>query len=163
MHATRSCLMIALFSFAPVVSRSALTSEELKIVTVADGLMSTFPRDLEQSVQISSATDELEGVRKVANLFEGMLSASGLTSRFVEMPKVMGRAGHLVAELKGDRGKRLLLIGHLDTVLPGGNFRKEGGNAYGSGTNDIKGGDLVMLYALRALHDAGLLAGAQII
>src|SRR3954471_24506399 len=110
---TRNCLLVALLSFLPVVSRSALTIEEQKIVTSADALMSTFPRDLEQAVQINTATDELEGVRKVAHLFEGMLSDCGLTSQFIEMPKEMGRAGHLVGELKGNRGKRLLLIGHL--------------------------------------------------
>src|SRR3954466_8007730 len=157
MDATRGSLLIALFSIGTVFSHAALTADEQKIITTADALMATFPSDLERAVQINSATDELGGVRKVADLFAGMLTASGLSPQFVEMPKEMHRAGHLIGELKGTRGKRLLLIGHLDTVLPGGNFRREGSKVYGSGTNDIKGGDLVMLYALRTLHDAGLL------
>jgi glutamate carboxypeptidase len=55
------------------------------------------------------------------------------------------------------------LIGHLDTVLPGGNFRREGDRALGSGTNDMKGGDLVLIHALRALHAVGALEGTRIL
>ena len=69
----------------------------------------------------------------------------------------MARAGHLVAVHRGSRGKRLLLIGHLDTVLEKEPFRREGDRAYGSGVSDMKGGNLVIVEALRALAAAGVL------
>jgi glutamate carboxypeptidase len=74
----------------------------------------------------------------------------------------MKRAGHLVAESSGTKGKRLLLLGHLDTVLSGERFRREGTRAYGTGTADMKGGAVVMLQALEALHAAGALEDRRI-
>jgi glutamate carboxypeptidase len=152
-----------LLLMAPCVTRAGLTPEEQKIVAAVNQHIGEFPHDLEQAVQISSATEDLAGVRRISQLFEDQLTALGLESKFVEAPAALHRAGHLIAEHRGTKGKRLLLIGHLDTVLPGGNFRREGDRALGSGTSDIKGGDLVLIYALRALHDAGLLEGTQII
>ncbi len=99
----------------------------------------------------------------MAGVFGRQLTALGFESRFVELPASTGRAGHLVAERKGSKGRRVLLLGHLDTVYPGGNFRREGNTVHGSGVGDMKGGDLVMIHALRALHAAGALDGAQII
>jgi glutamate carboxypeptidase len=70
----------------------------------------------------------------------------------------MRRAGHFVATHRGSgKGPRLLLIGHLDTVLQGESFRREGPRAYGTGTSDMKGGNLVALEALRALAASGQL------
>jgi glutamate carboxypeptidase len=62
------------------------------------------------------------------------------------------------------RGPRLLLIGHLDTVFEGEGQRwvREDTVARGAGTSDIQGGDVAMLLALRALQDAGLLAGMTV-
>jgi len=142
---------------------AALTTIEEKIVAATRAQAATFADDLERVVRIDSATDNLAGVRQVADLFGVQLAALGLTTRFAPLPPSTGRAGHLVAEHRGTKGKRLLLIGHLDTVLPGGSFRREGSRAIGSGTNDIKGGDLVMIYALRALRAADVLADTQII
>ena len=75
----------------------------------------------------------------------------------------MGRAGHLVAEHRGTKGTRVLLIGHLDTVLQGEPFRREGTRAYGSGSADMKSGNAIAVEALRALHAAGRLADRQVI
>jgi glutamate carboxypeptidase len=68
-----------------------------------------------------------------------------------------------VAEHKGTKGKRILLLGHLDTVFPGANFRREGDIVHGAGVADMKGGDVVIIHALRALQAAGQLADARII
>jgi glutamate carboxypeptidase len=78
------------------------------------------------------------------------------------MPPDMKRAGHLVAELEGSHGKRLLLLGHIDTVLRGEPFRRDGTRGYGTGATDMKGGVVVMVQALKALHAAGALAGRRI-
>lgn len=147
----------------PALAFASLTPAEEKIVAAVDAQVASFPQDLEAAVQIDSSTDNLAGVRKVGDLFGAQLAALGFDSRFAELPASTGRAGHLVAERRGAHGQRLLLIGHLDTVLPGGNFHRDGDRALGSGTNDIKGGDLVIIYALRALHAAGALDGTRII
>lgn len=154
---------LAAFVLSAALAVAALTPIEEKIVAAVDAQAGTFARDLEQAVQIDSSTENLAGVRQVAGLFNAQLFALGLESRFVELPASTGRAGHLVAEHRGTKGKRVLLIGHLDTVLPGGNYRREGTKAFGSGTSDIKGGDLIIIYALRALHTAGALADTQIL
>jgi glutamate carboxypeptidase len=71
----------------------------------------------------------------------------------------------LIAETPGTdgRGKRILLLGHIDTVLQGEHWRREGNKAYGAGSSDMKGGDIVLLYALKALADAGVLKDMRVI
>lgn len=154
--------LLGLFSSAALFA-GVLSPEEQKIAAYVDAHAAEFARDLEAAVRIDSATENLAGVRQVGELFGRDLVAMGFDSKFVPLPPETKRAGHLVAERRGTRGKRLLLIGHLDTVLPGGNWRREGDKAFGAGVNDMKGGDLVMLHALKALHAAGALADTQII
>ena len=117
---------------------------------------------LEQSVNLESPTENLTGVRAVGEAFAAELRAIGFETRWVEMPGDMKRAGHLVAQTKGRRGKRLLLLGHLDTVLAGERFRREGAQAYGTGTSDMKGGIVVRIQALKALHAAGALKDRRV-
>ena len=77
----------------------------------------------------------------------------------------MGRAGHLVAERlapSGAAGKRVLLIGHLDTIHEGRGFERAGDTARGAGVADMKGGDVALLFALKALHEAGTLTNATV-
>jgi glutamate carboxypeptidase len=67
-----------------------------------------------------------------------------------------------VATTGGSKGKRVLMLGHMDTVLSGEPFRREGNLAHGTGTDDMKGGIVVMLLALQAMADAGMLADTQL-
>jgi glutamate carboxypeptidase len=117
---------------------------------------------LARVVDIASPTEDLEGVRAAGEVFAEELRAIGFETRWIELPAGMKRAGHLLAETGGRRGKRLLLLGHLDTVLAGERFRREGTRAYGTGTADMKGGVVVMLQALKALHAAGALRDRRI-
>lgn len=117
---------------------------------------------LARVVDIESPTENLAGVRAVGDVFATELRAIGLRTRWIEPPPEMQRAGHLVAETGGTQGKRLLLLGHLDTVLAGERFRREGTRAWGTGTADMKGGLVVMLQTLQALHAAGVLADMRI-
>lgn len=117
---------------------------------------------LGESVDVDSATENDAGVRRVGEIFARELHALGFETHWVDLPPSVGRAGHLVAVRRGDRGRRLLLIGHLDTVLQGERFRRDGARAYGSGTSDMKGGDVVVIEALRALHTTGALDGRRI-
>jgi glutamate carboxypeptidase len=120
---------------------------------------------LEKAVNISSGTLNLPGVRSVGRLFEPQFSSIGFDAQWVALPDAVGRAGHFFAEHKGTRGKRLLLIGHLDTVFEGDGerFVRYDTLAAGAGSSDMKGGDMVILYALKALQSVGALDGTRII
>jgi glutamate carboxypeptidase len=153
---------LALLLLLSTQLQAALTAEEQQLVAYVDAHRTDFARDLEAAVQIDSATENLSGVRQMGEYFVREFTAPGFEARFVPLPATTNRAGHLLATRLGSHGKRLLLIGHLDTVLPGGNYRREGDKALGSGVSDMKGGDLVMLHALRALHSIGALDGATL-
>jgi glutamate carboxypeptidase len=118
---------------------------------------------LEQMVNIPSGSLNIAGVRAVGALYRTQLDALGFTTRWVEMPDSMRRAGHLVGERigkkAGSRPRRLLLLGHFDTVFEGEGqrFVREDSIARGAGTSDMKGGDAVLLYALKALAATGQL------
>ena len=115
---------------------------------------------LERLVNINSGTQNLAGVREVGRVLRAEYDALGFTTRWEE-GAAFGRAGHLVAERTGT-GPRVLLIGHLDTVFEPDSplqrwERLSDSTARGPGSTDMKGGDVVMLYALKALKAAGQL------
>lgn len=121
---------------------------------------------LERAVNQNSGTLNLDGVRKVGNIFRPEFEALGFTVRWIDQ-SATARAGHLVATHKGNgRGKRILLIGHLDTVFepssPFQKFVRDGDIATGPGTSDMKGGNVVIVAALRAMQAAGTLKNADI-
>ena len=120
---------------------------------------------LAKAVNISSGTFNLAGVRAVGRLFEPEFASIGFTPTWVSLPDAVGRAGHFFAERRGTKGKRLLLIGHLDTVFEGEGerFVRLDTLAAGAGSADMKGGDVVILYALKALQSVGALDGTRII
>lgn len=117
---------------------------------------------LMETVNIQSATENHAGIRRAGDVFARELAEIGFETRWVDVPAEVGRAGHLVAVHRGDTGKRLLLIGHLDTVLTGESFRRDGSRAYGTGSSDMKGGDVIIVEALRALYETGVLQGRQV-
>lgn len=110
---------------------------------------------LEEVVNVNSGTFNVAGVRQVGERLEREFRALGFTTRWVSMDSV-GRAAHLVAERKGRKGRRLLLIDHMDTVFepfsPFKTFVRDGSRATGPGSYDMKGGLVVMVAALKALH-----------
>ncbi|HMV51516.1 MAG TPA: M20/M25/M40 family metallo-hydrolase [Blastocatellia bacterium] len=152
----------ATFLFASAQAQK-LSAEEQKLVNFVDAHTTEAIALLEKAVNIESPTQNLDGVKKVGLVFKSELDAIGFKTKWIEMPAEMKRAGHLLAELDGTKGKRVLLLGHVDTVLSGEKFRREGDKAYGTGSSDMKAGDVVLLYALKALHDAGLLKDTRII
>lgn len=121
---------------------------------------------LERLVEQNSGSLNLDGVTKVGAMMRAELAPLGFDVRWVDM-RATGRAGHIVATHKGSgRGKRVLLIGHLDTVFepdsPFTGFRREGARAYGPGVGDDKGGLVVIVAALRAMKAAGTLSDADV-
>lgn len=121
---------------------------------------------LERLVQQNSGSLNLDGVTKVGAMMRAELAPLGFDVRWADM-RATGRAGHIVATHKGNgRGKRVLLIGHLDTVFepdsPFTGFRRDGTRAYGPGVGDDKGGLVVIVAALRAMQAAGTLRNADV-
>lgn len=167
MQTRRVLFVITLLACALRLDAAGPDDTERRIAAWVDVHAAEAVPLIQRAVEIDSGTMSHAGVRAMGKLFEAELLELGFTTRWIEMPAQMQRAGHLFAERRGGRGKRLLLIGHLDTVFekesPFHGFRREGDAAYGPGTVDMKGGDAVIVYALRALQAAGALDGAQIV
>jgi glutamate carboxypeptidase len=125
---------------------------------------------LERLVNINSGTHNLEGVRAVAKIMQAQFEELGFHVEWNPMDAI-GRAGDLVATHacaagEGQCGKRILLIGHMDTVFekssPFQTYSVKGNIGTGPGANDMKGGLVDMLYALKALKAAGALDHMEI-
>ncbi|WP_421804346.1 M20/M25/M40 family metallo-hydrolase [Flagellimonas sp.] len=150
------------------VSAQKLSRTEKKIVSTIEKNNADAIDFLEQVVNINSGTLNAKGVKEVGMVFKDAFDNIGFETKWIEMPTEMNRAGHLFAETSGTKGKKLLLIGHLDTVFeedsPFQTFEMVNDSvAHAPGGNDMKGGDVIVLYALKALSDNGLLDDAQII
>lgn len=121
---------------------------------------------LEELVRVNSGTMNLAGVEQVGRMLRPEFEQLGFQVRWVPMARV-GRAGHLIATHRGNgRGKRILLIGHLDTVFepdsPFQGWKRDGDIVEGPGVGDMKGGDVIIVAAMRAMQAAGTLKGADL-
>lgn len=150
----------------PVPAAAELTRAERTMVAAVDSERERTVAMLETWVNQNSGTLNAEGVRKVGDMLRAELEPLGFTVEWIDM-SAAGRSGHLVARHRGDgRGKRLLLIGHLDTVFepdsPFQRWRRDGDWGEGPGAGDDKGGMAVMVAALRAMHRSGTLRKADI-
>jgi glutamate carboxypeptidase len=159
--------IIGAFVFVVLLSASAsaqkITPEEQKLVDYIDAHSAEAIALLEKTVNIESPTENLAGVKQVGAIFKKEFESLGLTAKWINMPAEMKRAGHLLAEKPGTKGKRLLLLGHIDTVLSGEKFRREDDKAFGTGSSDMKAGDVVLYFALKALRETGALKDASVI
>jgi glutamate carboxypeptidase len=120
---------------------------------------------LQESVDINSGTMNFAGVRKVGAVFEREFKELGFATEWIDGAG-FNRAGHLLAS-RGNAGPKILLIGHLDTVFAEDSpFQKmqllSPAAASGPGITDMKGGNVIIIRALRALRDAGQLDAMQI-
>jgi glutamate carboxypeptidase len=152
---------------APIMlsAQAALTPTETKIRETLQKSRDEQIAYLERVVNIPSSTLNLAGVRKVGAVFKASLDSLGFETKWVSLPDATQRAGHLVAEHKGKAGAiRILLIGHVDTVVEpdGPNWVRTDSIAKGVGSNDMKGGDVIILYALKALQASGSLKDMNI-
>ena len=149
-------------TLAPVRTQTRLSATEQHIAAFADKSRGDAESLLERAVNINSGTMNLGGVKRVGQLFDGELKALGFQTTRVEGAPFK-RAGHLIAERAG-KGPRVLIIGHLDTVFEADRAfqtftRVNADTARGPGVIDMKGGDVVIVYALKALASAGVLDG----
>jgi glutamate carboxypeptidase len=127
-----------------------------------------YLEDLRRLVNVDCGTFVVEGVREVADFMQERFESVGWTTE--RRPHQPGRGEEqlgdlLVARLRGGRGpedggRRILLIGHMDTVFPEGTaaerpFRIDDEAAYGPGVSDMKGGLLAGYYSVQALREEG--------
>jgi len=164
---SRFLLLCVLSAAVPSALPAALDKAETTMVKTVDAERDRTVGLLETLVNTNSGSRNLPGVTKVGEMMRAELEPLGFQVRWVPMAKA-GRAGHIVAVHKGNgRGKRMLLIGHLDTVFePDSPFQqwklKGKTEAEGPGAGDDKGGMVVMVAALRAMQTAGTLKAADI-
>ena len=121
---------------------------------------------LEKLVRQNSGSLNIAGVKTVGDMMRAELEPLGFAVEWVDMTAT-GRAGHVIATHKGNgRGKRVLLIGHLDTVFepdsPFTGWSRDGDRVTGPGVGDDKGGLVVIVATLRAMQAAGTLKNADI-
>lgn len=107
-------------------------------------------------------------MKKVGDGLATEFKRIGFNTEWVKLPDSLQRAGHLVAYRHGTKGKKLFLIGHLDTVFepymeanPWGMLNES--IVTGQGVADMKGGDVIMLAACEALQTLGLINDATIV
>ncbi|MCH7861219.1 M20/M25/M40 family metallo-hydrolase [Sphingomonas sp. NPDC092331] len=158
-------LAAALLAGAPAAAQG-LSKPEKAIERTVDAEFERSVALLARLVDQNSGTLNLQGVAKVGEMMRAELEPLGFAVSWKPMDAVQ-RAGHLIAVHRGrPGGKRILLIGHLDTVFePGSPFQKfvrTGDKAEGPGAGDDKGGMVVIVAALRAMQAAGTLRDANI-
>lgn len=162
------CICACLVGFTLAVNANAspsLNSRERDIVDAVTARHSQAVALLKASVEVNSGTMNRAGVRRVGEILAGEFRDIGFATEWFD-GTAFDRAGHLVAS-GGSEGARVLLIGHLDTVFPADAGFQEwtvlaDGRVRAPGISDMKGGNVVMLEALRALQQVGVLDGLQV-
>lgn len=159
-------ILIIIFTVQYIFAQK-ISPIEQKIIVQINAQIPQTEALLKRVVNINSGTLNKEGVREVGTIFRKEFDDLGFKTEWISLPDSINRAGHLVAERKGTKGKKLFLIGHLDTV-----FEKimsftpytylNDSTVTGQGVNDMKGGDIVLLAALKALKDNGLLENTNL-
>ena len=153
-----------------------LESQERQLVQWLDTQEAAMLSLLGQLTNINSGSLNKAGIDTIASLLSAELrqlgfSVSTLPGGIVSMPSCPGNeyvvdlADHVLASRSGS-GAKLLLMGHLDTVFPPDShfqtFTRSGDTMFGPGVSDMKGGLVIMLYALKALAATGELDGKSI-
>ena len=152
----KTCLIILSFCFS-----QSLNQDEKEIQRFVENKTSEAIDLLEKIVNINSGTLNIKGNQKVGKILQKELDKLGFNTYWVTYPKEVKRAGHLFAEMRGSKGKKITMVGHLDTVFekdhPFQKFVRKGNKAYGPGVDDMKSGDVSMLYIMKALNHIGKL------
>src|SRR5438067_5607374 len=133
-----------------------------QVVPQAEQLMEQYLDDLKTTVNIDSRTYTKRGIDRVGDYLQERFQSFGFSTR-IDRQEQYG--DHLVATHRGNapQGPRILLIGHIDIVVPAGEVEcrpfaisQQNGRhiATGPGVLDMKSGVLIGLYGLHILIDA---------
>ncbi|MGZ5848318.1 MAG: glutamate carboxypeptidase [Ramlibacter sp.] len=139
----------------PAAAAAAAAPADAALMAAATAAQPEVVRTLERLVNIETGTGNAEGMATMEHLLEGELQALGAT--VTRHPAAAGVVGeNIVGRIAGRGGRKLLLIGHMDTVYVKGTlakapFRIDGNRAYGPGIADDKGGVATILHTLKLL------------
>jgi glutamate carboxypeptidase len=164
-------LSISLIANSALAQQEILSEQELRLISWVDKNQDQILSELKSHVEINTGTANIEGLNQYRDLLSADLEALGFitethSSSDIDVLSCKGGsiqiADHLVAKRAGSAKNRVLMNGHMDTV-----FSKEDefqtlsiaddGVLKGPGVADMKGGIVIMINALRALHAQGLL------
>ena len=156
----KTILCIAVLGVS-TLSFSQNNRKEKQIVKAVDNHSEKAIELIKKSVNINSGTMNFEGVKAVGRLFQSELDKLGFKTELTD-GEAYGRAGHLIATRIGKKGPKFLMIGHLDTVFelesPLQSYTMQNDSIIkGPGVADMKGGDVIIILAMQALNEAGLL------
>lgn len=112
---------------------------------------------LEKIVNIDSGYDALEGINEIAHIVGDFLLPYGFKVEYLETPNA---PTHILAKRAKPGKKKVMLMGHIDTVFPRGTaaerpFKVEDGKAYGPGIMDMKAGVVIAMHTVKALLENG--------
>ena len=107
----KKILLLIAFGCSQSLWAQTLSPLEQKIVDAVNNKMAYAEALLKESVDINSGSLNINGVKKVGEVFAREFTKAGLTPEWVPLPDSLRRAGHLVATRKGTKGKKLFLIG----------------------------------------------------
>lgn len=163
------CLALALLLIFAVAEGQAagLDATERRIVAWVDEHAEGSIALLAETVNIASGTMNKAGVRELGAVMRRELDALGFETEWVELPSEVDRAGHLFGRRDTGARPRVLMIGHLDTVFEADDafqaFVREGDVARGPGVDDMKSGNAIIVYALKALEAVGALDDVSVV
>jgi glutamate carboxypeptidase len=122
------------------------------VETAANEIAGHAERELEALVGVSSPSGDVVGAEEAVALCAAFAPAGAEAER---LPcSTPGYADDLVLRLRGSGARRLMLLGHLDTVVSNDSHRPiehAGDRLVGSGTVDMKGGVVLALGVMRAI------------
>jgi glutamate carboxypeptidase len=124
------------------------------IRTHAAAIAARAERELEALVGVSTPSGDARAAQEAAAI-AAALAPDDATAEHIPCSSPE-HAPDLLLRLSGTGGRRLLLLGHLDTVIAHAEHRpltRDGDRLVGSGAVDMKGGDVLALGVLRALAD----------
>lgn len=166
MYFHKSTLCALLFCLLYTSGFAQLSKVEKKLVKHIDEENDASISLLRDVVNINSGTMNFEGVAQVGQVFIEKFKALGMQAAW-EDGGAFNRSGHVVARIEGGKGKKIMMIGHLDTVFEKDSPNQEwipleGNIVKGPGVADMKGGNIIILQTLTALHKQGLLSKMNI-
>ncbi|WBU62878.1 M20 family metallopeptidase [Paracoccus aerodenitrificans] len=180
-----SAAIFGLFAAIPAtaIAQQEVTPAEITISEAEQAMIDWVDQnrqsiidELSQHVGMNTGTENIEGIDAYRDVLQADLEELGFATEIHTADSVeiltckggeMAFADNLVGRIEGNSPRRIFLNGHMDTVFPAGDeFQElvieEDGTLKGPGVGDMKGGIVVMLNALRAINEQGLLDDANI-
>ena len=124
------------------------------IAAETERIAQAAPDQIRELVDVSSPSGDIPGAEAAVDVARSMLPAGAEIERVpCSTPDF---ADDLIATVRGDGERRIVLVGHLDTVVPHEDHHPltvDDGKLVGSGSVDMKGGDVIAAGLLRALAE----------